>query len=196
MIFLGCNLKIIYGGDILLSSGRLILRPFEERYLSVLYNWRNEQQFLKLCSIRRNFVGFEEFREELFTDFKKDRHQQFILELLGINKQIGTIWSYGPNLIDGYVFISIYIDLKYQGKGYGVIALALFVKYLFDFFPIFKIYVDTYDYNTEINKIIQKVGGLKEGEFIKHRIFKGKRYNLLRYAFYEDVVKKAEKFIN
>jgi [ribosomal protein S5]-alanine N-acetyltransferase len=179
-----------------LQSGTLTLKPLEEKYLHVLHNWRNEEQFLKLCSIRKNFVGFEEFRDELVSDFKRDRHQQFVLELLNINKQIGTIWSYNLNLIDGYVFISIYVDKDHQGKGYGIIALALFVKYLFNFFPIFKIYVEVYGYNMNVNAIIEKIGAIKEGIFTGHHIFEGNRYDLLRYALYEDVVKKAERIVD
>lgn len=178
-----------------LETRRIILRPISEKDLIILHKWRNDPIFLKLCSRRRNFVNYEEFITELKQDFDNDRHVQFIAELKRKNLSIGTIYSYNLNLIDGYIFITVYFEKDYWNKGYGIESVALFLQYLFDILPLHKVYIEVYDYNNSAISIIQKTPFIKEGCFKEHRFFEGKRWDLIRFAFYRHSLKIITDFL-
>jgi hypothetical protein len=141
-----------------------------EKNLPILYIWRNDLSFLEFCSVRRNIVDYETFVSELRGDFKKDRHFQRMILLKSNKKQIGTIFSYNLNLVDWNVYVTTYLDLC--------------IVFLFNLLPLFKIYMDVYEYNQNSLVLLQRAGIHEEGRFKKHHFWKGKRYNLIRFAIY------------
>lgn len=178
-----------------LETRRIILHPIEQKDLPLLHQWRNDPMFISLCSVRRTIISYEEFVDELKHDFSRDRHIQYIIELNGKEIPIGTIFSYSLNLIDGYVFITIYISEEYQNKGYGVEAVALFLKYLFGFFPLNKTYMETYGYNQQSISPLRNFGFQEEGRFKEHRFFSGARHDLIRFAVYRADLERISALI-
>lgn len=179
-----------------LETRRLILKPMEEKDFAFLHKLRNSLEFIKLCSMRRSLVGFDEFVEELRRDFSRDRHQQFLIQLKSTGPPgIGTIFTYNLNLVDGYVFFTICLVEQYQNRGYGVEAVACLVRYLFNFFPLHKIYVEAYDYNRASLNILRKAGFIAEGVFKEHRFFEERRWNLNRYALYRDSLQRVLSYL-
>lgn len=162
----------------------ITLREITENDLPILHNWRNSDHFMTFCSTRRNRVGIDEFKQELTSDFRKDRHVQCLITRM--EKPIGTIYSYGLNKTDGYVYITTYLAIGNECKGYGAIALALFMKYLFESFGLYKIYTEAYSYNTLSLKTMRNAGFSEEGVFKGHRLIDGERYDLVRLAFFRD----------
>lgn len=148
----------------ILKTRRINLRPIEETDLMILHRWRNEPRFLNFCSVRKNLVTFEEFVNEFRYDIEHDRHLQLIIERLSDPIQIvGTLYSYSFNLIDGHCFITIYLDQKYDRRGYGVEATALFLYHLFESYPLNKIYMEVYDYNRSSWSNLEGAGFVLEG---------------------------------
>jgi RimJ/RimL family protein N-acetyltransferase len=172
----------------------IILRPIEEGDLNDLFRWRNDPIFLGFCSTRRNQVNFETFKKELGRDFQRDRDEQYMV--LKGGSPIGTIYSYGTNLTDGYTFVTIFIDGEQVGLGYGVEAFALFVHNVFNRHQFFKIYTEVYSYNHQSISAMEGAGFIREGCFCQHRLFGGQRYDLLRYAFYYSQMPQWQKFLS
>jgi RimJ/RimL family protein N-acetyltransferase len=178
------------------ETKHILLRPIEEKDLPLLHKWRNSVDFIKFCSVRRNPVGYEDFIAELKRDFEKDRHLQFIIEAKNKNVPIGTIYTYNLNLIDGYVFITVYLDGSYRRRGYGVEAVALLLRYLFESLPLHKIYMEVYAYNNLSMSILKRVNFVEEGRFKEHRFFEGGRHDLIRFAVYRNFLEEVVKFLD
>lgn len=178
-----------------LTARRVILRPIEQKDLSLLHKWRNDPMFISLCSARRSIISYEEFVSEIRHDFERDRHIQCLIELNGKGIPIGTIYSYGLNLVDGYVFITIYLPKEYQNKGYGTEAVALFLKFLFDSLPLNKCYTEIYGYNKLSLSPLRNFGFREEGRFKEHRFFSGARHDLIRFAIYRADLERISALI-
>ncbi len=177
----------------MLLGKRLVLYPIGEKDLSILYRWRNDVSFLHFCTVRRTIVDYEAFVHEIRQDFQIDRHLQMMVTLRSNNVPIGTIFSYNFNSIDGNLFITTYIDTPYRNKGYGIEAVILFTHFLFNLYPLFKIYMDVYEYNIASIVPLQKAGLCEEGRFKKHRFWKGKRYDLIRFSIYRSDMRRFKK---
>lgn len=137
-------------------------------------------RFQLFCSTRRNMISLLEFRQELLSDFQRDRHLQ--LMILAKGEPAGTIYSYGFNPTDRYVFITIYVAREFENTGCGVEAFVLFALYLFKTFQLFKIYLDVYSYNAASLRLLSDERFILEGKFRGHRRIGEKRYDLFRFA--------------
>jgi RimJ/RimL family protein N-acetyltransferase len=172
---------------ITIETKRLYQRDITEDNIETLYLWRENEVFRKFCSVRRDSVSFEEFKEELATDFKRDRFKQLIAFRKKNNQPVGTIWAYNLNLTDGYVFITTFVNPEYEKSGYGIELFAAMMSFLFQELPeLHKIYTEAYSYNTHSISIMKNFGFLEEGVFPDHRLFNGNRYALHRLAFYRE----------
>lgn len=185
------------GRDGIVETRRLLLKPISEVNLKTLHQWRNEPDFRKMCSNRREEISFEEFKKELKCDFERDRHLQMVIWLKRTGAPIGTIYSYGFKATDGYVFVTTFLDSVHQGRGgYGVEAFAAFVQYLFAYLPLFKIYLEVYEYNRASFSLMRRAGLSEEGRFRQHRLFDGQRYDTLRFALYREDLERFRRVLD
>jgi len=180
-----------------LLGAKLKLRKFsfQEADLNFLFEWRNCDNFITNCTNRRFKINFPSFVKELEGDFKKDRHDQFMIERIVGGNIIGTIYSYNFQKADGYAFITLFISPENQMRGYGPEALALFINYLFKSYSLYKIYLEVYSYNYLSISSLVKGGFHLEGCFKNHRFFKGERYDLIRFSLYLEDLLKIENFL-
>lgn len=180
----------------LLETKRIRLRRITNDDLSILFGWRNDENFIQNCSNRRNKVDYEEFIKEFTKDFERDRHIQFMVERIRDKNPIGAVYSYGYKSVDKYAFITTYLADGFRKFGYGAEALALFLEYLFETFGLHKIYFEVYEYNAESLKGIVKAGFVEEGRFKEQRLWNGKRYDVLRYAVFRNDIPRILEFID
>ncbi|OYV63507.1 MAG: hypothetical protein B7X03_01675 [Parcubacteria group bacterium 21-58-10] len=166
----------------ILKGASLELHELQEEHLPVLFLWRNSVDFMGLCSTRRNLISPEEFRIELKSDFRRDRHSQFLI----IKKKecIGTVYSYKLNRTDGYTFITIFIAKPWRNKGYGAEAMVVFLEYLFREFGLYKVYAEIYSYNHKSLRALMSGKFIEEGRFRGHRLYHEERHDLIRLAFF------------
>jgi len=104
------------------------------------------------------------------------------------HRPIGTIWSYNLNLVDGHVFVSVFIESNYTGKGYGLDMFVLFVRYLFQAYPIRKVYCEVYEYNQHLTRV--------EGRFAEHKYFDGKYWDMLRISVSKKHIPIIDRFFS
>lgn len=184
-----------------LESSRLVLRPICESDNPVLYKWRNEYDFLKMVASRRTVVSLEKFLQEQKKAFEHDRHLQFMICPRSTPaNSVGTIYSFNLNLTDGHVFINLFVDELWRRRGYGPEAGILLTCYLFDFFPLHKIYFEAFGYNDPSLSMLRTAGFVEEGVFREHRFFNGERHDVVRFAAYGSKLDRirhlAERFRN
>ena len=174
-----------------LATKDIELRPASDGDLQILYKWRNADSYRALFQNRRNVISPEEFRVEYKRDVERQRHVQFMIVLKKSNEPIGLIYSYNASMVDGYVFMGIYMDDKFQNRGYGAKASILFIKHLFDTYPIHKICLEIFSYNTMSFPGCQKLGFVKEGELVRQRFYFGKHWNVIRLALFRENTAKV-----
>jgi len=174
---------------------RIILSFAQDSDIEALLRWRNSESFLRFCTLKRNKVTLEEFKQELLEDLNHDRFCQMIIRKKFASNSIGTIYCYNLNRHDGYAFITIYIDDNSQRIGYGAEAFALFFCHIFKLIPeLHKIYVEVYEYNTRSISCLVRAGFVEEGRFKEHKLFESKRYDLIRFAFFRrDLAKTRQR---
>lgn len=168
-----------------LENKVLYLRPITRDDIDQLYEWRNSLGFRLNCSSRQAQVAKEAFIKELQTDFRRDRHKQFMIVRRRGDVQVGTIYSYNLNLTDGYVFITTFLDEKYRRVGYGAFAFALFCEHLFMECGLYKVYCDVYSYNNYSIKTMLNGGFVEEGRFREQKFLDGHRYDVIRLALFK-----------
>ncbi|KKT59014.1 MAG: GNAT family acetyltransferase [Candidatus Giovannonibacteria bacterium GW2011_GWA1_44_25] len=179
-----------------LANSRIRLRSVEEKDLPTLYIWRNEHEFISLFSPRRTIVSYEKFVIEHKRDTDRERHQQFMIKSVKKNKVIGMIYSYNFNLTDGHVFMGGYIPEEFRKKGYGAMACAMLTAYLFEFFPLHKIYFEALEYNKLSQSMLQSFDFVEEGRFKEHRFYAGQRHDLVRFAAYRKCLSKIQPLLS
>lgn len=170
----------------ILKGRSLELHDLREDHLQVLFSWRNDADFMRLCSTRRNSVSIEEFKTELTSDLGKDRHTQFLIVRSG--EYIGTMYSYNYNRTDGHAFVTTFLCGLWRNRGCGAEAMIVFLEYLFREFGLYKVYADVYTYNRESLNALTSGGFTEEGRFRGHRLYGGERYDLVRLAFYRSQI--------
>lgn len=177
----------------ILKGASLELRELQEEHLPILHLWRNSDDFMGLCSTRRNSVSLEEFRVELDSDLKKDRHNQFLI--FRNEECIGTLYSYNFNRTDSYVFVTIFVAEPWRDKGYGAEAMIIFLEYLFREYGLYKVYAEVYSYNLESLHTLVSGKFVEEGRFRGHRLYHNERCDLIRMAFFRSQIRNFASLV-
>lgn len=177
-----------------METRRILLRPVGEKDIIKIFSWRNKDKFRNFFHYKSSIIDYENF----VTEFKKDsstRHTQLVIESKSDKEIIGLIFSFNLNLIDGYCFINVYLDEKFEQKGYGPEAFGLLFCHLFDSYPLNKIYTEVFDYNKLSLSTITSTGFKEEGRFKEHKFYNGKRHDVIRFAAYCDSLPRFRKII-
>lgn len=179
-----------------LETRRIRLRPISDKDIALLHKWRNEEHFMRFCANRRNLVGIEQFTAELKRDFERNRHMQLIVELKSRSIPIGTVFSYDLNLIDGFAFMTLYVEEQYRHGGYGAEAGIVFFCYLFSQLPLHKIYFEAFSYNAKSLSTLRSAGFKEEGLFREHRFYDGTRHDVIRFAAYRNSLTRMQRLLD
>lgn len=169
-------------------SSIIKLHPITDNNIGLLFNWRNSKYFLENCSHRQTLNNISSFITELQNDFERDKHLQFLI--VYNDTYVGTIYSYSYNSFDKYCFLTVFIDEVYTNKGIALKTCIYFIRHLFIEYKLFKVYFDTYSYNKNVLKILKKLKLSCEGNFIKQRLSKDNRFDVLRFAVYKEDIDK------
>lgn len=179
---------------LVLSGKRIELREITAENLPLLFAWRNSKDFLDLCTSRQASPTLEAFRQELERDFSIDRYAQFMIRRR--DRAVGTIYVYGMNQRDGHAFITTYIAPNENSKGAGVLAFTMLAHYLFVHHNLYKVYADVYAHNIHSMRCFEaKHQFIVEGRFKGHSLFRGTRYDLVRFALFRQSLPELSAFI-
>ncbi len=179
------------------ETKRVRLVPLRDVHLPILHHWRNSATFLRNCTNRRSGIDYSGFVAELNGDFRRDRHEQFVVQRKSDGEFIGTVYSYNFNRVDAYAFITIFLQDDKQHLGYGVDGVALLLQHLFTTRGLFKVYMEVYEYNSAVINVIKKTGVMtEEGRFRKQRLWNGERYDVVRFAIFIDSLVAINNFLS
>ncbi len=170
----------------------IILQPVDiERDLNFIYeNMLSEDLYLFSSVIVLNTK--KDFAEWLNVRLHNEFHDFYMVDLDG--SSIGFVYNYDFSLINGHCKIVTYINKEKRSTGAGGIASVIFIKKLFEAYPIHKIYTTVYDYNEQSISSNLKAGFKKEGYLNEFRYYKGSYHGLYilsmtRRTFFETLGK-------
>lgn len=168
-----------------LSGKGISLAPLKEEHLPLLHEWESNPSSLYLWTIRKDILSESEWKEMFYSRLRSYFHV-FLVILNSHDKPIGFIYSYDVNLVDGFVFVTTFLEPSSRKSGMGAKAGLLFCDYLFSYYPLGKVYCDVFEYNQDSLLALKTAGFLVEGTFKRHRFFRGRYYALYRLALYRE----------
>jgi RimJ/RimL family protein N-acetyltransferase len=107
--------------------------------------------------------------------------------ILDLDEPVGTMYTYRYSS-DGHLYISIFVSDKVRRRGVGVKAFSLWCEELMNELDLFKIYVEVYDYNSAVIRLLNRFGAIQEARLKEHRKNCEVRCDLLLFALYRDTI--------
>lgn len=161
----------------MIDEKNITIRTIEDEDLEIIHKWNSQM-------VRGDF---QEFRFQSLNELKKEYNEnglcsnEFqILMLKDKGSKIGLV--YLNFYRDGIVKIGLVLNPESCNKGIGTIILKIMTKYLFNNYQVVRIEADTDVENIAAQKILKKVGFLKEGTLRKYRFHHGKYHNSYIYG--------------
>lgn len=180
--------------DISLTGSRVSLVPVAEEHFEMLHHWRNDISDLMLWSSVRSIIPKHEYWQELKNDYQNG----IIRLVIKDNKTaeiIGQVFAYNQSIQNQHIFIGVFISREKRKFSYGVEATAVFVKYLFYYFSVHKIYYEIFEFNKSSFDVVSKCGFGNEGAFLDHINFNGRFWTLYRFAMYRKDLQRMNAII-
>lgn len=159
-----------------------------------LYTWRIQEEFMQYCTPKGD-VTFREFSRELREDSLTDRHEQLMIKSRSIKRSIGTIYAYGGNPEDATVFVSVYIDPRFRGRGYGAYATAAYAHHLFSSRGVKVLWLDVYNYNTNVLKMLHRIGATSQPLATRISISGRSSREVNRFVFTDEQAENLSRFL-
>ncbi len=143
-----------------ISTDRLILRTFAISDLDPYYKLISNPRVN--CYKDMVFDTIEEAKEDLEEKIKTSDATEFVVSLKDTNEFIGFLFG----MYEGDTFSACWNFLEeYEGCGYAYEATKAYFEYLFNELNVRRIYAYTEDNNHRSQKLCEKLGMRKEGEF-------------------------------
>ncbi len=183
------NAEEAVASPLVLLARSLRLRTIEPRDHRGLYELVTHQDTLFRWQYGGVLPTFDDFVRDLT---KPGVLAQFVVVRAGKNLPLGIVNAYRPDLRSGTVYIGEVLAPPLQGTGAGVIAMALFVRYLFTNWNFRKFYMETLSYNlTQFRSVVGTAFEI-EGRLKDHYYYQGKYYDMFILAMTREV---AERYV-
>ena len=169
------------------------LVPLNSRHLPLLY----ELGFRDQNSFRWRYRG----TQPSFASFEQSLNAGVLCQFAicpnnGTDEFVGLVVAYNASPQDDFCYMAAITDRKF-GSG-TVEAVALFLRYLFRYWPIRKIYLEALEFNVPQYASAVRLGIFREeGRLRDHHFFDDRYWDLILYAIYrEDAAKFVEDHAN
>jgi RimJ/RimL family protein N-acetyltransferase len=164
----------------ILSTARLVLRPWQAGDESAPMAWGADERFSRFLPLPRPYLG-EHARE--FVQSRADADWRvapaFAITLGG--RLIGDINARVEHA-HGRAEIGYGIAPGNWGRGYTAEAARCFVGWLFESYPIAKVYARADAENRGSWRVMEKAGMVREAYHKSHRILRGERRDEVAYG--------------
>ncbi|MGA9070901.1 MAG: GNAT family protein, partial [Terracidiphilus sp.] len=130
-----------------------------------------------------------------FSRDARVRKYQFVIEKISNQELIGLTFVHSYSEIDRHCFLNVFINERYEGKGYGVDVFALMFHFLFEQVNIEKLYVEAFDFNHFSIKCIQASGMKEIKRLVGKRLHLGVRHDSVRFLGERDLLPKIDEVL-
>lgn len=165
-----------------LESDRIVLKPIEEEDLPLLLELRWDETLTDyLIHNPISMVHQKKWFEKVYKNgdlalsiFYKENEQLRHIGLIGLydfnQRHRRATWK------------SLRIIPEYQGKGIAMEASLMLLDYVFNTLNLHKITSDSFEENSSILKLLEKLGFKREGVLIEHYFHQGKYKNAVIHS--------------
>ena len=169
-----------------LKGKRVVLSPPDDESISFLYRVELDISEKFLWTDERVIPDGYHFKDDFIRQLKSYYHVFLMIYVADEKIPAGFIYSYNFNRTDGFLHSTIYVDKKYRSQFVGAEAGILFHDYLFQYYPLRKVYSTVFGYNQTSLKFLLSAGFVIEGEFKQHRYYAGDYHSMFTLALYKD----------
>jgi len=129
---------------------------------------------------RGSIPSYEAFERELWQGMLA----QFVVESIQTGQPAGHVICYNPDLALGHAYVGAAMTSQYLGTGIAAEPVRLFLGYLFDVFPLRKLYFEVPEFNyhqfaSAGGRVLQIEGRLRDHDF-----YGGRRWDRLILVAY------------
>lgn len=179
-----------------METRKTLLRDVNDNDFLVLFKWRNSKKYIDFVHSKTDRSNtLNEFINE-FKIASKDRKFQFIIESKLQKLPIGIIFTHTYTTDNSFCFVNLFIEKEFEKKGYGADAFSLMLTYLFEVCSLYKVYVEVCELNRLCHSSLKTAGLIEEGIFYGHKVIEGIRYNVIRFAAYEQNSKRLKDILS
>lgn len=160
-----------------------LLRPIEDSDLRSIYQSSLDPNTTHRWRFRGRTPSPEEFRRSLFSG---DLLCQYVVAPREkVDSLVGVVTAYNPDLVAAHCFIAfLRTDPGRQFEaGLMIEGATIFLQYLFDHFPLRKIYAEVPEYNTELLANSSDLF-VEEGLLKDHYLYDGRMWDQHILALY------------
>lgn len=159
------------GANVLVHSGRLLIREkrLEDAYDE--FRWRRDPETAALNATQPVSMPFSEFLDAFERDLRlvDPTRRAFAIETAG-GVHIGSVMFYNGNHSSGATEfgIGIYED-QFRGGGLGTEATILFLRYAWAQLPFRRVYLHTLEWNERARRCFTRAGFGEAGRVYRQR---------------------------
>lgn len=160
------------------------LTAIESNDLATIAAWYADDDFIRhfdgTAAYPKSVDAWREWLKELQNTtrdytFGIRRHDDpALIGIVGID---GILW----NNRNASLAIAIG-DTQHRGKGYGVDAMRLLLRFAFHELNLHRVYLTVFSYNTPAIRLYEKLGFHQEGVYREHILRDGQAYDMLLYG--------------
>lgn len=149
----------------LLENESIRLRAVEPEDLEKLYKWENNPQLWLVGNGRNPYSHFtlKQYILNSDKDIYENKQLRLMIVLKENNETIGTIDLFDFDIHNSRISLGIYVENKFQRKGYATNSLRLVQEYVFDYLKINQIYAFVAEKNTPSIHIFEQEKFEKNG---------------------------------
>lgn len=141
----------------------------------------------------RNKKGVLQFLSEknLYWDEMPDTVDLIAKSAAG--EVVGGVSIYNIRWFNRTAYITIFVDVDKQGRGFGKKILSKTLKYAFEIMNLQRLTAEIYEYNESSIKLFESFGFIKEGVMRKAKYINGKYWNIIIYGLLKDEYNDEQK---
>lgn len=109
---------------------------------------------------------------------------KFIIDYCGA--PAGLVFDYRRSLADSQTSITAVLHESMLGRGTGVVAAAMFVRWLFRTLPLRKVILEVYEFNEQVLAMLRKLSIYEEARIPQDRFLDGCYWNRHLFGLYAD----------
>lgn len=165
----------------------ITLRPVVGTDLPIILSLFGDVDRAHLWGHRR--VCDEEQLFETWRFWSKERMGDKFM-VLRQGRPIGLVFDYERALEDGHTKVAAMLLDEETGRGAGVLSIALFAEWLLQNLPLRKLYLDVFEFNQPVIRMLEKLEVRKEMQKVEHRYWNGRLWDQYGFAFYREDLPK------
>lgn len=144
----------------MIENDKIILRAPEPEDLELLYAWENNPSLWTVGNTRQPYSKYnlKQYILQSHLDIYENRQLRFMIIDKPTGNTVGTVDLFDFDIHNSRIALGLFIDEKYQGKGYATEALHLTENYVFNFLKINQLYCHIAETNIASRRMFEKEG--------------------------------------